>query len=124
MRLLSLLRSDHSAWAEECVEPSIGSMSAIINSAAGMVINPSRRLPHRAEIIPVSHGSTDPPNPQMASTQRESDVRLVLAKNRANNRGKIGASAAPSTNIAAPWLTDPGNPTRRAAASTAVITAQ
>ena len=51
------------------------------------------------EIIPVSHGSADPPNPATESTHREC-LTGARAKNREISSGNTGASAAPNNSIA------------------------
>src|ERR1700738_273754 len=95
----------------------------MMSSAAGTVASPSRKLWEAADIHPVSHGNTEPPKPQVASIQRESDALRLPAKKRARSSGKIGASAAPSTSMAASRDGVEENPTSSAAAARAVITA-
>src|ERR1035437_10687307 len=59
----------HSAAGIECRAPSAGNMHRMSSSATGIVIKPIRRLPDRAETRPVSHGTADPPKPQMARSE-------------------------------------------------------
>jgi len=49
-------------------------MTSMIRSAVGTVAKPIRKLCEPEETHPVSHGSTEPPKPQVASSHRESEA--------------------------------------------------
>ena len=121
-----MLKLDHqdSAGAEfrRCITTA-GIMHAISSNAEGTVASPSRRLCDVAEIHPVIHGSTEPPNPQTASIHREFAESSASAKNRASSSGKTGASAAPSRIMAASRAGVAEKPTSSEAAVSAAITA-
>jgi hypothetical protein len=100
-----------------------GSMATMTRSVAGPTASPVRRLPEYDDIQPTSPGNTEPPNPLTASTNRESELCRARSKKAARATGKIGASAKPSSKIAAASMESELETTRRVAALKAKIKA-